>query len=181
VAAALAAGLTLVPVRVFDADRDTVERLRIEENLRRRILKPSEQARAIKRWYELKGISGQGARTDLSAGLTSASDLAQDMGISRQTITVYRTLAELIPALSRLLDHGAPTHNKRPELERSSSGRLARLQAVLWPVMRVDRVMAHGIVHQEDDRAADQGDDQDDRQQPPLPVHGPLPPFISHG
>src|SRR5579884_2824838 len=38
--AAKEAGLSSVPVRVFDADEETVERLRIEENLRRRTLKP---------------------------------------------------------------------------------------------------------------------------------------------
>ncbi len=50
------AGLTEVPVVVLDVSDQQVEVLRIEENLRRRGLKPSETARAIRRLYELHGI-----------------------------------------------------------------------------------------------------------------------------
>jgi ParB family chromosome partitioning protein len=102
--AAVAAGLAAVPVRVFDADPQTVERLRIQENLRRRTLKPSEIARAVCRWYELNGAQ-QGRHVTLP-GVTSVAELAEDMGTSEKTVKVYRTLADLIPPLAALLDAG---------------------------------------------------------------------------
>jgi hypothetical protein len=75
--AALAAELPTVPVRVFDADEHTVDLLRLEENLRRRTPKPSEAARAVKRWYELRGIAGSGRVNQKLTGLTFVSELAQ--------------------------------------------------------------------------------------------------------
>jgi hypothetical protein len=55
---------------VLDVADDQVEVLRIEENLRRRTLKISEAARAVRRLYELAGIK-QGKRPSLPAEPTS--------------------------------------------------------------------------------------------------------------
>lgn len=52
--------MTEVPVVVLDVSDQQVEVLRIEENLRRRGLKPSEAARAIGRLHELHGVKAGG-------------------------------------------------------------------------------------------------------------------------
>jgi ParB/RepB/Spo0J family partition protein len=106
--AAQAASLSSVPVRVFDADEQTVELLRLEENLCRRTLKTSEAARAVKRWYELHGVQREGNRRSHLPEV-NAKQLAAQMNVSTKTVTTYRTLADLIPPLAALLDEGKIT------------------------------------------------------------------------
>ncbi len=108
--AAKEAGLSSVPVRVFDADEETVERLRIEENLRRRTLKPSETARAIRRLHQMAAIR-TGPRGDLLPEVTNTNaqtrdEIAQVVDLSPAKVSVYNTLANLIPPLSVLMDKG---------------------------------------------------------------------------
>jgi len=112
--AARMAGLTEAPVVVLDVSDDQVEVLRIEENLRRRGLKPSETARAIRRLYELHGIV-PGKRPVQATPSTSspgeevpttktAVDIARDAGMGITKASILNRLADLIPELMQLLD-----------------------------------------------------------------------------
>lgn len=111
------AGLTVVPVVVLDVSDQQVEVLRTQENLRRRGLKPSETARAIRRLYELHGISeNKGGRPTKetpaeSAGVSpkTQEDVARDAGVSPRKAQRLNRIADLIGPLMRLLDHGDGT------------------------------------------------------------------------
>jgi len=100
------------PVVVLDVSDDQVEVLRIEENLRRRGLKPSETARAIRRLYELHGVAERGGRPTKENPETvsgfmpakTAADVARDAGVHPKKAQVFNRLADLIPALMHLLD-----------------------------------------------------------------------------
>lgn len=97
---AIAAGFATVPVIEWDVDDETVERMRIDENLRHRVLKPSETARAIRRLYVINEIK-QG-KNNSSAKL--AEELAEATGLTERTIQRYNRIANLIPELMVLLD-----------------------------------------------------------------------------
>ena len=93
--AARAIGLQSVPVVVrWIAEEETRAIVAIEENIRRRQLQPSEIARAIKKLIELKG---QKHKVD---------QVAQEVGLSRTQVYLYRGLDGLIPEFSSLLDAG---------------------------------------------------------------------------
>ena len=95
-------GITDVPVVVREVASDEEhETLLIEENLRRRQLLPSESFKAVKRLYELRGIS----HGDTTRDATVAS-LAAELGKSERTVKTMRTLADLIHPLSAMLDAG---------------------------------------------------------------------------
>ncbi len=156
--AALAIPLDRVSVLVLhDPNPDQVEALRIEENVHRRVLKPTEWARAIKRLYEIKEVTRGRPRaieppppTDSALNTTDADgatqnkddtvsswvdatdegnltldkdlpgkslfpetspldDIASATGLKINRVQVYKTLADLHPALGGLLDAGAIT------------------------------------------------------------------------
>jgi len=110
------AGVTEAPVVVLDVSDDQVEVLRTQENLRRRGLKPSETARAIRRLYELHGIergrhtpatptsSSEIVSDEESPAAKSAEDVARDVGMHPKKAQVFNRLADLIPALMERLD-----------------------------------------------------------------------------
>ena len=92
-----------IPVVVREVkDNEEHETLLIEENLRRRQLSTSSMARAIKRLYEIRGIDGAGRpKGDNTA---TVAELAKETGKSERTVRTLRTIADLIPELSRMLD-----------------------------------------------------------------------------
>lgn len=91
--AAKAIGLESVPVVVrWIGEQEKRAAMAIEENIRRRQLQPSEMARAIKKLIELKQ---QKQKVD---------QVAQEIGLSRSQVYLYRGLDCLIPEFSSLLD-----------------------------------------------------------------------------
>lgn len=75
----------------------------IEENLRRRQLLPSESFKAVKRLYELRGLDGAG-RPKNGENPATVAELSSELGKSERTVARMRTLADLIPSLSAMLD-----------------------------------------------------------------------------
>ncbi len=153
---------------VLDVSDQQVEVLRIEENLRRRGLKTSETVRAIRRLYELHGITEKGGRPAKenpadSAGFVpkTQEDVARDAGVSPRQAQVFNRLADLIPELMQLRDAGTitqavayqlaqlpgappvPRPARGPALERVGPWATARS---LWagPVRLHDNMPAHG-------------------------------------
>ncbi|MFZ5862371.1 MAG: ParB/RepB/Spo0J family partition protein [Nitrospirota bacterium] len=95
--AAKAVGLPSVPVVIRSVgEAETRAMITIEENIRRRQLQPSEMARAIKKLTELKTRAGQ---------------VAETVGLSDRQVQRYRSLSDLIPELSVLLDGGTLTQH----------------------------------------------------------------------
>jgi len=91
-----------IPVVVREVkDDDEHETLLIEENLRRRQLSTSSMARAIKRLYEIKGIDGKGGQP---YHRDTVATIAEETGKSVPTVKRLRTIADLIPELSKMLD-----------------------------------------------------------------------------
>ena len=98
-------GINDVPVIVREVANDEEhETLLIEENLRRRQLLPSESFKAVKRLYELRGISHGDTTRDITV-----KSLADELGKSEATVKRMRTLADLIPPLAAMLDAGEIT------------------------------------------------------------------------
>jgi len=159
------AGLVVVPVVVLDVSDQQVEVLRIEENLRRRGLKPSETARAIRRLYELHGITeNKGGRPSKEtpppvSGVTEpkkAGDIARDAGMSPAKARTLNRIADLIGPLMRLLDHGVITQTmaygfaQRPteeqeEIAASLAGREEELHSLRAKGLRYDLDMQAAV------------------------------------
>ncbi len=98
--AALALGLTDVPVTVRTVeDEQTHELLLIDDNTTGRQLTTSQMARSVKRIYEIRGVKHGGNHQ--GSTVESCKELT---GLSSTQVKVYRTLADLIPELSALLD-----------------------------------------------------------------------------
>jgi hypothetical protein len=101
-----------------DISESEVETIRIHENLMRRRLKPSEQARGIARLYELNGVQcGRPEGEKMSP--RHLATVAEKIGWSVGKMTRYHTLASLIPELARRWDQG--------ELQRDMACQLAQL------------------------------------------------------
>ncbi len=91
-------------------------------------LKPSETARAIRRLYELHGITEKGGRPTKETPTPgvgvmpekTAEDVARDAGVSPTKARTLNRLADLIPTLMERLDAGTtegtsgPTQTARP-------------------------------------------------------------------
>lgn len=99
-------GIEDVPVIIREVASDEEhETLLIEENLRRRQLLPSESFKAVKRLYELRGLDGAG-RPKNGENHATVAELSSELGKSERTVASMRTLADLIPSLSAMLDAG---------------------------------------------------------------------------
>jgi hypothetical protein len=99
-----------VPVLIHDLDDDDpqVTLLRVDENMRRRTLKPSEMARAVDAWYGATAIH-QGDRTDLTSapGAEVPALIGRNgQAMSERSREIYRHLANLIKPLADMLDSG---------------------------------------------------------------------------
>ena len=106
--AALAAGLTEVPVLVRQMDDDAATVLMVDSNLQRENILPSERAFAYKMKLEaMKRKAGRPSKENSSQiGTQKRSDqiMAEEMGESRNQIQRYIRLTNLIPSILDMVD-----------------------------------------------------------------------------
>ena len=111
-----------MPVIIRDLDDDAATIIMVDSNLQRESLLPSERAFAYK--MKLEAMRHQGERMDLTsaqvgrklAGKESREILAEQVGQSRNQISRYIRLAELIPELLDMLDERKIALNPAYEL-----------------------------------------------------------------
>ena len=116
------AGKDTMPVIVRDLDDDQATIIMVDSNLQRESLLPSERAFAYK--MKLKAMRHQGERMDLTsaqvgwklAGKESREILAEQVGQSRNQISRYIRLTELIPELLDMVDEKKIAFNPAYEL-----------------------------------------------------------------
>lgn len=106
--AAKQAGLKEVPVIVKELNDDEATVLMVDSNFQRERILPSERAFAYK--MKMEALRHQGERTDLSlaqvAPKLSAEIIAEDAGISKDSVKRYIRLTNLIPDILSLVDEG---------------------------------------------------------------------------
>ena len=111
-----------MPCIVRDLDDDTATIIMIDSNLQREELLPSERAFAYK--MKLEAMKHQGARSDLTSaqvgrklnGKESREILAEQVGQSRNQISRFIRLTELIPPLLDMVDEKKIALNPAYEL-----------------------------------------------------------------
>lgn len=116
------AGKETMPVIVRDLDDDAATIIMVDSNLQRESLLPSERAFAYK--MKLEAMRHQGERMDLTsaqvgrklAGKESREILAEQVGQSRNQISRYIRLTELIPELLNMVDERKIALNPAYEL-----------------------------------------------------------------
>ena len=116
------AGKDTMPVIVRDLDDDQATIIMVDSNLQRESLLPSERAFAYK--MKLEAMRHQGERMDLTsaqvgrklAGKESREILAEQVGQSRNQISRYIRLTELIPELLAMVDEKKIALNPAYEL-----------------------------------------------------------------
>lgn len=116
------AGKETMPVIVREMDDDAATILRVDSNLQRETILPSERAFAYK--MKLEAMNHQGERVDLtcsqlgnkSAGKKSSELLAEQVGQSKNQIFRYIRLTELIPELLDMVDEKKIAFNPAVEL-----------------------------------------------------------------
>ena len=107
--AAQKAGITEIPVRIYDMDRDTAAIMLVDSNLHREHILPSEKAFAYK--LKMEALAHQGKRTDLTScqvgtKLRTDESMAEDCEDSARQIQRYIRLTYLIPELLGYMDAG---------------------------------------------------------------------------
>ncbi len=116
------AGLATMPFIVREMDDDAATILMCDSNLQRETILPSERAFAYK--MKLEAMKRQGQRTDLTsaqvgrklAGKESREILAEQMGESKNQVSRFIRLTELIPALLEMVDDRKIAFNPAVEL-----------------------------------------------------------------
>ena len=115
------AGKTEVPTVIKDLDDDTATILLVDSNLQREHILPSEKAKAYQ--MKLEAMKRQGARTDLTSaqigrklGTESREVLAEQVGESRNQISRYIRLNNLIDPILEMVDNGDIAMNAAVEL-----------------------------------------------------------------
>ena len=113
------AGKETMPVIVRDMDDDAATILRVDSNLQRETLLPSERAFAYK--MKLEAIKHQGQRTDLTSSqvgmkLQAMDIVGQEAGDSRNQVHRYIRLTELIPELLDMVDEKKIAFNPAVEI-----------------------------------------------------------------
>ena len=111
-----------MPVIVRDLDDDTATIIMVDSNLQRESLLPSERAFAYK--MKLDAMKHQGERVDLTCsqvgnkleGKKSSEILAEQVGQSKNQISRYIRLTELIPELLDMVDEKKIAFNPAYEL-----------------------------------------------------------------
>jgi ParB family chromosome partitioning protein len=93
--AARAAGLTVVPARILEADDTVAREVAIIENLQRENIPPLDEAKAF------KAPTGKGAPV-----LTAVCAIAQRLGKSERYVWDRLKLLDLVPDAQRLLEQG---------------------------------------------------------------------------
>lgn len=118
--AALAAGLTEVPVLVRQMDDDAATVLMVDSNLQRENILPSERAFAYKMKLEaMKRKAGRPSKENSSQiGTQKRSDqiMAEEMGESRNQIQRYIRLTNLISSILDMVDQKQISFNPAVEL-----------------------------------------------------------------
>lgn len=118
--AALAAGLTEVPVLVRQMDDDAATVLMVDSNLQRENILPSERAFAYKMKLEaMKRKAGRPSKENSSQiGTQKRSNqiMAEEMGESRNQIQRYIRLTNLIPSILDMVDQKQISFNPAVEL-----------------------------------------------------------------
>ena len=107
--AAQKAGITEIPVRIYDMDRDTAAIMLVDSNLHREHILPSEKAFAYK--LKMEALAHQGKRTDLTScqvgtKLRTDESMAEGCEDSARQIQRYIRLTNLIPELLGYMDAG---------------------------------------------------------------------------
>ena len=104
--AAQKAGLTEVPAFIRPVSRDEAAIMLVDSNLHREHLLPSEKAFAYK--LKAEALKHQGQRTDLTseqlAPKLSTELIAEQEGISKDTVKRYIRLTKLIPDILKMVD-----------------------------------------------------------------------------
>ena len=116
------AGKETMPVIIRDLDDDQATIIMVDSNLQRESLLPSERAFAYK--MKLEAMRQQGDRMDLTSGQVgrklggkeSREILAEQVGQSRNQISRYIRLTELIPELLDMVDEKKIAVNPAYEL-----------------------------------------------------------------
>lgn len=106
------AGLTTLRSEIKDLTRDEAIVYMVESNFQRTTILPSEKAFAYK--MRLEAMKRQGQRTDLTSSPVatklgqgrSDTELAEQVGESKDTIRRYIRLTNLVPKLLQLVDEG---------------------------------------------------------------------------
>lgn len=116
--AALAAGLTEVPVLVRQMDDDAATVLMVDSNLQRENILPSERAFAFK--MKLEALNHQGSRSDLTsvqvAPKLSTEIIGESAGMSKDNVKRYIRLTSLIPSILDMVDKKQISFNPAVEL-----------------------------------------------------------------
>lgn len=116
------AGKDTMPVIIRDLDDDAATIIMVDSNLQREELLPSERAFAYK--MKLEAMKHQGERSDLTSaqvgrklpGKESREILAEQVGQSRNQISRFIRLTELIPELLDMVDEKKIAFNPAYEL-----------------------------------------------------------------
>lgn len=136
------AGKLTVPAIVEDVDTDLATIIMVDTNLgQRQNLLPSEKAFAYK--VKLEAMKRQGARTDLTSSQVgmklknkqSSDLLAEQTGESRNQISRYIRLTNLIPPLLEAVDSGRLKFNPAVKVSYLKEEE----QKDLWDFMEVDQ------------------------------------------
>ena len=117
--AAELAGLETLPVIVRQMDDDAAIILRVDSNLQREHILPSERAFAYK--MKLDAMKNQGTRSDLTSTqvvskLRSNEKLGAENNQSRETVRRFIRLTNLIPELLDMVDNKTVSFNPAVEL-----------------------------------------------------------------
>ena len=116
--AALAAGLTEVPVLVRQMDDDAATVLMVDSNLQRENILPSERAFAFK--MKLEALNHRGSRSDLTsvqvAPKLSTEIIGESAGMSKDNVKRYIRLTSLIPPILDMVDQKQISFNPAVEL-----------------------------------------------------------------
>lgn len=116
------AGCETMPCIVRDMDDNAATIIMVDSNLQRESIAPSEKAFAYK--MKLEAMNRQGQRTDLTcaqlghklSGIKSRDILAEQMGESKNQISRYIRLTELIPSILDMVDEKQIAFNPAVEL-----------------------------------------------------------------
>ena len=116
------AGLDKLPVIVREMDDDTAIIFMVDSNLQREHILPSERAFAYK--MKMDAIKHQGQRADLTCaqdghkleGKKSRDIVAEEAGISKNQVSRYIRLTELIPEIRDMVDEKKIAFNPAVEL-----------------------------------------------------------------
>lgn len=115
------AGIEKVPTIIKNLDDDTATILLVDSNLQREHILPSEKAFAYQ--MKLEAMKRQGARTDLTSaqfgrklGVESREVLAEQVGESRNQISRYIRLTNLIDPILQMVDDNKIAMNAAVEL-----------------------------------------------------------------